>query len=325
MRYLLMCGVVILFVFSLLGCASESERIAKQNILEAEAAISYAKSKGASTSSANIVKAEHYYKRAVDNYQKDPEADSLVSIMREESENKRKASLNALYARKEAESAMEMSPEKSTVTSDREDALQQEINSVKSTIIALQERLEQQQMEASAADAATSSQLKKQNEALQQEINRLNETLSALQGKKNEQVVIQQVIASNDPKALYETAFHLYHDLKYRKSIEMFNTFLKKYPSHHLSSNSQYWIGECYYAMAQYEKAGDAFESVLTNYTKSNKFADALLMLGKTYNKLNNYEKSKEYFMSTVEQYPQSRAAIVAKKILDAGAAGEIQ
>jgi len=122
--------------------------------------------------------------------------------------------------------------------------------------------------------------------------------------------------SSKSEQKLYQQAFNLLSDLRYDKSIELFNAVIVNYPKGRYAHIAQYWVGEAYYAQQNYKQAIGAYQKLITNYSKSAKVAEALLKIGYSYYELNNISKAKTNLQKLVKLYPDTTEASQAKSIL---------
>ena len=91
--------------------------------------------------------------------------------------------------------------------------------------------------------------------------------------------------ATNDAGAIaYEAAFSQLKSGQYDAAEKGFKDFLAQYPSHSLTGNAKYWLGESYYARAQYDKASRTFAEAYQDNPKGPKAAANLLKLGMSLN-----------------------------------------
>jgi len=118
-----------------------------------------------------------------------------------------------------------------------------------------------------------------------------------------------------DASASYKGALDEYYARRYESAISGFTELLTVAPSHDLADNSQYWIGECYFAIGKFNEALSAFGKVF-DFTKSNKFADAHLKIGLTHLKLGSTASAKDEFAAVVSTYPGTSAAKYAAENL---------
>jgi tol-pal system protein YbgF len=113
----------------------------------------------------------------------------------------------------------------------------------------------------------------------------------------------------------YDQALSLFHSQDYQNAIESFESLLAAQNNHSLADNSQFWIGECHYALGQYKKAIIDFEKVFT-FPKSNKLDAAQFKLGLCHLRLGDKSKAQEEFKRLVDQYPKSEYLRQAQKHL---------
>lgn len=81
------------------------------------------------------------------------------------------------------------------------------------------------------------------------------------------------------PAALYDKAFSYLQTNDYANAQATFEDFIAKYPDHSLAANSQYWLGETFYAREQYDAAARAFATSFQKYPDGQKAPDTLLKL----------------------------------------------
>lgn len=107
----------------------------------------------------------------------------------------------------------------------------------------------------------------------------------------------------------YQNGRFLYLEKKYGEAARAFQAFVLTYPAHQLASNAQYWLGECYYDLADYEKAGEEFKKVFEHYPGSAKAPDAMLKRAYSLSKLGKYNQAKSQLKQVLDRYPDSTAA----------------
>ena len=122
------------------------------------------------------------------------------------------------------------------------------------------------------------------------------------------------------PEALYNRAILYLKDQKYKKSLAAFTRFIETFPRHALSDNSQYWIGEIYYAEGDWERAVLEFDTVVKKYPTGDKVPAALLKEGISFERLGATKEARLLMERVISDYPKSdEAAIAAKKIKQLG------
>jgi len=84
---------------------------------------------------------------------------------------------------------------------------------------------------------------------------------------------------SQRPDVLYQRARDLYVSKNLLEAIKEFKYFIRDHSENPLASNSQYWIGECYYDLGKLSIAKLEFEKVVEFYPSSAKVKDAKIKL----------------------------------------------
>ncbi|HEX4385555.1 MAG TPA: tol-pal system protein YbgF [Myxococcales bacterium] len=97
------------------------------------------------------------------------------------------------------------------------------------------------------------------------------------------------------------------------RARELFAEFLSKFPKDELASNSQYWIGESYYAEKKWNDAIGEFQKVLKQYKGSEKVPDALLKIGMSFQAQNDCGSATLFFEELQQGHKSSEAAKTAK------------
>ena len=110
---------------------------------------------------------------------------------------------------------------------------------------------------------------------------------------------------SDNYKTNYIDALSFYNDGKYNEAIQSFATLILNNPNHKLSDNSQFWLGESYYALKNYKRAIIEFEKVF-QFKEDDKWDDAQLKLGICFQKIGNYSRSRIEFEKLLNHYPGS-------------------
>jgi tol-pal system protein YbgF len=120
--------------------------------------------------------------------------------------------------------------------------------------------------------------------------------------------------ADKDGREMYNKAFGLLKEGQYKKSIGIFEKFLKRHPESKYSDNAQYWLGEANYAYRQYKQSLKEFQRLIAKYPDSTKIPGARLKVGYVYYELKNWSASRESLQQVVTLYPDTN---VAKKAME--------
>ena len=121
---------------------------------------------------------------------------------------------------------------------------------------------------------------------------------------------------ASDAEALYNKAFQLFRGGQFEAARTEFSNYLRRYPKTELADNSQFWLGECYYAEKKYREAIAAYEKTIKNYPKSDKVSSAMLKQGMAFLQLGDNTAGKILLKKVVKTYPDSNQAKIAKSKL---------
>ncbi|MCK5543324.1 MAG: tol-pal system protein YbgF [Desulfobacterales bacterium] len=149
-------------------------------------------------------------------------------------------------------------------------------------------------------------QLKEKIKLQEKIINELKD--ESKQSLKDEEVAVKK-IAYTEPILLYKEGRSALLEEKFDNAIKLFTQFLENYPHNDLADNALYWIGECYYAVADFQKAIETFKKVVDQYPRGMKVPDALLKTAYSYFSLKDKNRAHHYLKLVVEKYPFSEAS----------------
>jgi len=79
---------------------------------------------------------------------------------------------------------------------------------------------------------------------------------------------------------LYQNALRDFTSGKYDLARQEFSDYIKTFPTNDLASNSQFYLGEIFYAQNDFNNAIASYDTVLTNYPRSFKLAASLYKKG---------------------------------------------
>ncbi|MGC9188555.1 MAG: tol-pal system protein YbgF [Sulfurihydrogenibium sp.] len=133
----------------------------------------------------------------------------------------------------------------------------------------------------------------------------------------------EEVTVPQNDKQLYQYALDLYFKGNIEESRKYFVEFLKKYPDSDLYGNAVFWAGQTFYAEKKYKDAIDVWTILLQKCDEGKikrciKYPDAMLKIGYSYIELGDVEKGKKYLQDLIQKYPDTEAAALAKKKLEA-------
>lgn len=125
-------------------------------------------------------------------------------------------------------------------------------------------------------------------------------------------------IAAGDPESAYQAAFDALKQGQYERSGQLFNDFVRTYPSHELTDNAMYWLGESYYVTQNYDTALRTFRELIQRFPAGEKTPDAELKIGYCLYELGQVEEARVALNGVVSRYPDSTVARLADSRLRA-------
>jgi len=222
-------------------------------------------------------------------------------------------------------------------------ASQQDLNSLKWEVDALNTRLAKTEQQLREKDRVFSQTLSQQAE-LQARYTEMQDQLFSLQGRLDEMQVstgagpdgsmqarigaleqdIQAVKGSLGKapvpvKTSYETGVELFRASRYEDAIADLKSYLDQNPDPSLIDNAHFWIGESYYAMAKYEDAILRYDRVVKKFTASEKVPECLLKQGMSFIKMGDKETGELILQQLISGYANTEAAVRAKKLIKDG------
>ena len=148
-------------------------------------------------------------------------------------------------------------------------------------------------------------QLLQQLMMIENKIITLTRSFNELYDLKVEPESISSDKYNDDYKSNYIDALSFYNDGKYNEAIQSFASLVLNNPNHKLSDNSQFWLGESYYALKNYKRAIVEFEKVF-QFKEEDKWDDSQLKLGICFQKIGNYSRARLEFEKLINHYPGS-------------------
>ena len=103
----------------------------------------------------------------------------------------------------------------------------------------------------------------------------------------------------------YIDALASYQNSEWESSLAGFSYLIQINSDHDLADNSQYWIGEIYYAINDYSRSIKEFEKV-SSFRNSNKLDDAQYKIGLCYTNLGKKDIARQKFNDFLKDFPNS-------------------
>ena len=116
----------------------------------------------------------------------------------------------------------------------------------------------------------------------------------------------------------YTKAYEILMAGNNEQAIQSLTTFLDTYPTGPFSDNAWYWRGEANYVSRKFEDALTSFYKVINEFSDSPKVPDAKLKVAYTLYEQNRFDEARRELQSLVNAFPDSSAARLAQKRLQA-------
>ena len=117
---------------------------------------------------------------------------------------------------------------------------------------------------------------------------------------------------------LYIGALELFEASRYAEALESFRELIISYPEGTYSADAYFWSGELYLVQQLFDDAREHYLVVVEKFNDHTRVADSLFKLGVLERALMNDQIADSYFSRVISEYPDTGAAEVAKKSIEA-------
>ena len=117
---------------------------------------------------------------------------------------------------------------------------------------------------------------------------------------------------------LYKGALELFEASRYAEALESFRELIISYPEGAYSADAYFWSGELYLVQQLFEDAREHYLVVVEKFIDHPRVADSLFKLGVLERALMNDQIANSYFSRVISEYPDTGAAELAKKSIEA-------
>ena len=117
---------------------------------------------------------------------------------------------------------------------------------------------------------------------------------------------------------LYKGALELFEASRYAEALESFRELIISYPEGTYSADAYFWSGELYLVQQLFEDAREHYLVVVEKFNDHPRVADSLFKLGVLERALMNDQIANSYFSRVISEYPDTGAAELAKKSIEA-------
>ena len=117
---------------------------------------------------------------------------------------------------------------------------------------------------------------------------------------------------------LYKGALELFEASRYAEALESFRELIISYPEGAYSADAYFWSGELYLVQQLFEDAREHYLVIVEKFIDHPRVADSLFKLGVLERALMNDQIANSYFLRVISEYPDTGAAELANKSLEA-------
>ena len=131
---------------------------------------------------------------------------------------------------------------------------------------------------------------------------------------KGSQTAKARKLPKGPPKKQYDYAISLMLEQQnFGAAEKALRAFIAANPSHGLTSNAHYWLGETYYVRKNYQQAAFAFADGFQKFPRASKAADSLLKLGMSLGHLGRRNEACTAFSRLLDNFPKVRGRLKAR------------
>ena len=164
--------------------------------------------------------------------------------------------------------------------------------------------------------------IERYQELQQQRYLDLDKRLHNLLSEEKENLVTEylngQQYNSTEEIDLYKSALELFEASRYAEALESFRELIISYPEGTYSADAYFWSGELYLVQQLFEDAREHYLVVVEKFIDHPRVADSLFKLGVLERALMNDQIANSYFSRVISEYPDTGAAELAKKSIEA-------
>jgi tol-pal system protein YbgF len=123
-------------------------------------------------------------------------------------------------------------------------------------------------------------------------------------------IVGSGVAMLDQPREQFNAALQAFQAGQYPEAEAGFKTFLAANPSHRLSADAIFYIGETYLQRQRPREAAEQYLKVTTDYSKSSRAPESMVRLGQTLAALGNAEQACATLTEFGKRYPAASASV---------------
>ncbi|MBV9287107.1 MAG: tol-pal system protein YbgF [Hyphomicrobiales bacterium] len=114
----------------------------------------------------------------------------------------------------------------------------------------------------------------------------------------------------DQPREQFNSALQAFQTGQYQQAEEGFKAFMAANPSHKLTPDAVFYIGETYFQRSRPREAAEQYLKVTTDYSKSNRAPESMVRLGQTLAALGNPQEACATFAEFGKRYPSATPSV---------------
>ena len=122
-------------------------------------------------------------------------------------------------------------------------------------------------------------------------------------------------LPASGPDSQYSSAYDLVLQGRYAQAQTAFEAFISANPDHERAGNSQYWLGETFFARGQFDSAARAFARGFERYPDSEKVTHNLLKLGMSLAQLDRADNACDTFDLLLDDFPAAPTSVLQRAV----------
>ena len=114
----------------------------------------------------------------------------------------------------------------------------------------------------------------------------------------------------DQPREQFNAALQAFQTGQYQQAEEGFKAFMAANPSHKLTPDAVFYIGETYFQRSRPREAAEQYLKVTTDYSKSSRAPESMVRLGQTLAALGNPQEACATFAEFGRRYPSATPSV---------------
>jgi len=123
-------------------------------------------------------------------------------------------------------------------------------------------------------------------------------------------IVGSGVAMIDQPREQFNAALQAFQAGQFQQAEDGFKAFMAANPSHKLTPDAVFYIGETYFQRSRPREAAEQYLKVTTDYSKSSRAPESMVRLGQTLAALGNSEEACATFVEFGKRYPAATTTV---------------